>query len=196
MNCEAPAQLILDAVQRGDVNQVRHLLSEFLLQNGDRIRAIARRKLTHATRSIYDSEDVLSTVLRRMDEFAAQGRFDPTSEDDIWGLIAVIARNAAVSRVRLVARLNQLVGEDGQYGQLVLARAEACRSDDEAAVLVTQLSMWLPDAEARQLFTLRLRGAAHPVVATVLNITPAAARQRWKTIKDLLLQRMREEGWL
>lgn len=193
MDREIPTQSILDAVQRGDIEQVRMLLSDFLLAHSDHIRTIARRKLTQAARSVYDSEDVLSTVLRRMDAFVAERRFAPASEDDIWGLIAVIARNAAVSRVRLVARLNQLLSEDGEYGRMVLARAEACRSDREADLLVMQLSTWLPDAASRQLFNLRLRGAAHPAAAAILQITPEAARQRWKTLKDLLLERMRRE---
>lgn len=196
MDCDTPAQTILNAVRSGDVDTVRLRLPEFLLTNEDRIRSIARRKLTQATRAVYDSEDVLSTVLRRMDAFVADGRFAPTSEDEIWGLIAVIARNAAVSKVRLVSRLNQLISEDGEYARLFLDRAAACETDDEAAMLVTRMSMWLPDAASRQLFNLRLRGAAHPAAATLLQITPAAARQRWKTIKDLLVERMRTEGWL
>jgi hypothetical protein len=65
------------------------------------------------------------------------------------------------------------------------------RSDDEVTLLVHRMLSCLESADDRQLLVMYLRGAAHTVIADLLNITPDACRQRWRTTRCLLHERLR-----
>src|SRR4051812_6797758 len=79
----------------------RAMVAQYLMENGDRIRAIARRKLTTRTKSVFDSEDVLSSVLRCLDALASRGGLLVQTEEELWALVATVTRNNAVNRTRL-----------------------------------------------------------------------------------------------
>src|SRR5262249_12533541 len=80
--------------------QVREMIAAYGLENKERVRAIARRKLTPTSRRVFDSEEVLSSVLRRLDGMAVRGTLRPHSEAELWALIEAIARNTTVSKIR------------------------------------------------------------------------------------------------
>jgi DNA-directed RNA polymerase specialized sigma24 family protein len=164
------------------------------LDNSERIRAIARRKLTTWTRAVYDSEEVFSSVLRRMDMMAVDGRLRPRSEGELWALIAAITHNCAVSRTRLIERARELLTDDGPLAYEMMKRFNRCTGDDEAGILVTRMMMALSQSHERQMLDLQLRGAGHAAIASLLGITVAASRQRWKSICDRLREWFKDEA--
>lgn len=176
----------------GDARAQRQAIAAWVLDNQDQIRAIARRKLTRSTRSVFDSEDILSSVLRRLDGMAQRGRLQPRNEDELWALVAAIARNTALSKTQLIERVRARVSEDGPYAQEVLRRLNACADDDEATLLVHRMMHTLKQGPDRQILAMMLRGASHRAIAAFLGTTEAASRQRWKRIRDELCERFRE----
>ena len=157
----------------------RNQAAEFVLRYETRIRQIARRKLTQATRGAFDSEDVVASVLRRVDQLAANGTLCPENEAELWSLIKTIASNTAVSKTRLIERTRFLLTEDDAYAYYLLQRLNACTTDDEAQLLVLRMAHALPSERSRQIFFLRLRGATHAAIAGVLSIGEGACRQQW-----------------
>jgi DNA-directed RNA polymerase specialized sigma24 family protein len=172
---------------------VRGAIAEYVLEHGQRVRAIARRKLTRATRAVHDSEEVLSSVLRRLDGMAAEGRLQPASEQELWALIAVIARNTAVSKTRLIEIAQTLLTDGGPFAYEMVRRLNACRGDEEATVLMYRLMASLPDATDRQVFGLRYRGAGHAAIGGLLGISEDAARKRWSAVCRKLFDAFGEE---
>jgi RNA polymerase sigma factor (sigma-70 family) len=161
----------------------RQQIAEFLVQRQDKIRALARQHLGGHIGRFADSEDVFSSVCRRLDGVAAVGGLRPRHADEVWALAAAIVSNAAIDRSRMLSRLrSREVQTDGpDLGGLV----ERCQNDDQAALLFHRMVEAL-DGDDRQVFMLRVRGASHEVIAQQLNTSVDAARQRWSRIAHTL----------
>jgi DNA-directed RNA polymerase specialized sigma24 family protein len=171
----------------------RESVAEFVRTNQHLIRSLAREKLTKVTRSVEDSEDVLSSVFRRMDAMVHQGRVRPRSESELWALVRQMTQNTACTKTRLEERHIEMVGEDGEYAEMVLRRMKACDSDEEAALIIHRLAMKIQDSVDRQLFFLRSRGVTHRAAAQLLGISADAARKRWERTRESLRAKMDED---
>lgn len=168
-------------------------VARFVAERREQIRALARQRLAARVRNLYDSEDVYSSVARAMDELAARERLRPANEAELWGLIAAITRNNAITKVRLAARARAMIEEDGEYARELLKRAESCESDGDSVALCLRMMVSLENSADRSLFAMRLRGASHKVTADALRIDEATCRQRWKAIRDRLAETFKEQ---
>lgn len=166
------------AYRLGESEAIRCAIARFILDNQSKIRSIARTRLA-TPRTVFDSDEVLATVLRRIDLLVVNGGFAPCSEHDVWGLISTTANNSSLGKASLTHRALSLVKDDGEYAKFMLAQLEACRDDDDAVSLVTRLMLQLSDDTDRQIIGLRLRGASHRVVAGMLGLTEVVVRARW-----------------
>lgn len=177
--------------ERGD-SPARAALARFILENEAKVRAIARRKLP-SNQGVFDSEDVVSSVLRRLDTMAQSGVFAPRSAEELWGLIKAIACRTAVDRRRLIERARNFLTEDGPYAYELLKRLNASPTDDDALMLVLRIMMSIKNQTDRQLFALLHRGASHRAIAAALNLpSEEASRQRWCALRRDLAQRFAE----
>ncbi len=174
------------------VGALREAIAAYVLSHQDRVRAIARRKLTASARQVFDSEEVVSSVLRRLDGMAMRGSLRTTSEAELWGLIRAIAQNTAVSKTQLIERTRDLLTEEGAYAQRLLERLDACDGDDEATLIVQRMLLSFKDATDRQLLVLIMRGATHKAIGGLLGISEEASRARWKKARDALNTRFAE----
>lgn len=179
-------QDILSATEQGDIEGVRGKLARFVLLLAPEIRAAARRKLTKSARTVTDSEDVLSTVLRRVDRLVTEGCFRPQSDEDIHGLVMTVARNAAISKTRLAERAKRLLREDGDYTWWLVRRSEMCRTDEDASSLLNRMMWYLSSERERQVFALRLRGASHRTIGQLLGVSETAVREQWRRMRQEL----------
>jgi DNA-directed RNA polymerase specialized sigma24 family protein len=170
----------------------RGAIARFLIDHQDRIRAVARRKLSANARTVFDSEDVFSSVLRRVDTMVESGTLRPRSVAELWALIDTITRNNAINRTRLIERARALLSDEGAYAQSLLDRLCRYSTDDEATILLYRMMGCLRDDTDRQVLTLHLRGATHRAIASLLNISEDASRQRWRTIRNLLQEKFSE----
>jgi DNA-directed RNA polymerase specialized sigma24 family protein len=167
----------------------RDAIASYVVRHAERIRAIARRKLPRTTRRVCDSEDVLSSVLVRLDQMAARGTLRLESERELWGLIEAIASNTAVSKVRMISRAQNLLTEDSAYAYELLKRLNNCPGDDEALLLLLRMTASLKNPVDRQVLTLMHRGASHRAIADLLGFSVDASRQRWMRIREELCAR-------
>lgn len=164
----------------------RERVADYLRGKEQEIRSVARRRLTRNTRGTHDSEDVYSSVLRRLDELASRGEVRPRSESELWALAKTIASNTAVSKTRLAERARALVAEDGSYARSLLDRLQAANGDDEAMLLLLRLAQSCDNSDDRQILFLRMRGAGYKVIAETLGISSDACRQRWRVLRAKL----------
>lgn len=167
----------------------REYVATFVLARKELIQSIARSKLTPKAGTVYDSEDVVSSVLRRVDDLARRGKLAPGCESELWALIKVIATNTALGKTRLIARSRHWVSENPEYAAHVSGLLNACETDDEAHLLVYRMAGSLDDRADRQLFLLQVRGAGHRAIAEVMRISEEACRQRWSRVCRQLRER-------
>jgi hypothetical protein len=85
-----------ERMRRGD----RAAVAEFLAAPGPAIRARVRHKLGRRVRRVFDSEDILSTVSRRLDGLVADRRLEASEARQMWALIQSIARHATWEKVQ------------------------------------------------------------------------------------------------
>ncbi len=182
-NSEKPASAV--GLILGDRDQI----AQFVLRHKDAIRNVARRKLSGETRRVFDSEDIMATVLRRVDLLARNGAIRANSEAEMTSLIMTIATNASISKFRLIKLARSRLGEESDFFQEFVRRLNACRDDDEAHALVFQLFDALESSEDRRIYLLRLRGVGHNAIGQMLGISEEASRQRWQRIRKTLAAR-------
>jgi DNA-directed RNA polymerase specialized sigma24 family protein len=172
----------------------REHIADFVLRHEDRIRAIARRKLPTEARSVFGTEDVFSTVARRVDALAAKGLLRAESEAQLWALVSRVVENVSLERGRLVESTASRTGDDAAFWADISRDLRRCRDDNEAFVLVFEMMSAMTDAADRQIFLLRLRGVSHRVIAQQLGATEDAVRQRWVVIRRTLRESFSPQG--
>lgn len=180
------AEDVLRTYRTESAELLRPVVARFVLQNQHEIRIVAKARLFSTMRSVCDTDELMATVLRRIDQFVHRGMFAPKEPGDVMALVRTVAHNTATSKIRLTQRARAMVREDGQYAQMLLDRLNQCPDDDDAATLITRLMLAIPTWTDRQIFSLRLRGTTHKVAAQAAGITEATARKRWSATMDLL----------
>lgn len=182
---QAPANDLVIRIRSGD----REAAARYLLDNSNLLRRRVRGRLSPGLRAIFGSEDIVSTVGRRLDEYVRRGLPEIESERDLFALVMRMALNAIVDKERMISRLRRVERGEEVFARQMLrhlqgADPQACAMRFESAVeraLQAQggdtdrkiLWMWLMDWRLKDI------GAA-------LAMNPPAVRERWKRIKERL----------
>jgi DNA-directed RNA polymerase specialized sigma24 family protein len=184
---------LIARMRAGDRDAAAELVREY----GDLIRRRIRGKLNSSMRRLFDSQDILSSVSRRLDRYVRSGRVDAVDQAQLWSLVFKIAEVTVVDRARAFERLNAVEGEDSPVAHELLRRMErAERAEPNGSEIVLEkayLSLASPDD--REMLTLWLADTPMFRIAETLRITPAAARQRWRAVRSHLKHNL-ESGTL
>lgn len=166
----------------------RQAAAEFMVEYGPLLRRRVRGKLGAAMRRLFDSQEILSTVGRRLDRYVRVGGLEAESPGQLLQLVFRMAEGAVIDKVRVFKRLERVEGEDSQFAQRFASRLEEADTDtpDGAVISLDAAMRSLTSDIDRQILTMWLNGTQHSVIAWDLGMTPAAVRQRWKTIRDRL----------
>ena len=175
---------LVDRLRRGD----REAAAEFVREYGDLIRRRIRGKLSSSMRQLFDSQDILSTITRRLDRYVRNGRVRAVDEAQLWSLVFKITEVAVVDRMRAYERLKAVEGEDSPIAQALLSRMdEAEQAEPNSSELVLeQVYSTLSNPIDRELLTLWLADTPMFRIAAMLNTTPGAIRQRWQALRTRL----------
>lgn len=183
-----PVGELLARMRAGD----RDAAASFLVNYGDLIRRRVRGKLGASVRRMFDSMDILSTIGRRFDRYVRDGKLQAVDEPQLWALLFRMAEAAVIDKVRIVKRLQIAEGEDGAIARELLQRIEAAenRADEGAEIVLEKALAALRTDDDRTVLTLWLADWPLFRIAEAMGITPAAARQRWHSIRILLKQKL------
>ncbi len=173
--------VLLQQMRDGD----RSAAAAFVTRYGARIRRRIRQKLSPAMRRIFDSQDILSTLGRRLDMFVRSRSVRATSEAQLWALVYRIADNAVVDKARVFRRLEEVETEDGPFAHDLLRRLRTAqeRANDGAEVEISSVMEFIKDPIDRQILHLWLLGTRHLVIAEFVELAPTAVRKRWQEIR-------------
>ncbi len=167
----------------------RHALADFLTSYGPMIRRRVRGKLRASVRRLYDSQDILSTVSRRLDAYVRSGKFQARSEDEFWGMVFKVAQHSLVEKARIVEALRTKEGEDSEFAVWMLGRLNSPSQSDElgsGSLELDDLLDILKTDDDRTIARMWAGGANHTQIATHLGVDDAAVRQRWHRIRQTL----------
>jgi RNA polymerase sigma factor (sigma-70 family) len=179
---------LLCRMRRGD----REAVAQFLTCYGPYIRRRVRGKLSPSMRRLFDSQELLSTLGRRLDRYVQSGRFEAMSDPQFWALVLRIVDHAMIDKRRMMRRLARVEGEDSPVAQALLVRLQqAERMPDRTAEMeLSEVMQRLKTPVERQIVSLWLSGRSLRVIGDYLGLSPEAMRQRWQTIRNRLRQEL------
>jgi len=124
-------------------------------------------------RRLFDSQDMFSTVLRRLDQRIRNGRIEADGEKQLIALLHKIASGAFADRARrtdLDDRLLAAAARDRPVCGDGVARGDL---PDTAALLAA-----VPDEADRELLILRSMGVEYDTIGVLQETRPEALRKR------------------
>lgn len=178
------AAALLRRMRRGD----REAAFRFVEQFGDLIRRRVRGKLNSGMRRIFDSQEILSTVGRRLDRYVMEGQLRADSEPQLWSLLFRMIDAALVDKARTYRRLRRVEDEDSEFASRLLARMQERdrNSNDGGEIELEAAFRSLRSDVDREVLALWLNDVPHTRIAEEISSTPDAVRQRWRSIRDHL----------
>ena len=181
---DSDVQELLERMQGGD----RGAAAAFITRYGSRIRRRIRGKLSPGMRRIFDSQEILSTLGRRLDYYVRSGKLVAASEGQLWSLVLTMANNAVVDKARVFRRLERVEDDDGAFAYELSSRlreAEQARSVGAEVEIESALKL-LDDRTDRMILSMWLTGTQHKTIAGYVDLAPTAVRKRWQKIKTTL----------
>jgi DNA-directed RNA polymerase specialized sigma24 family protein len=178
------ADLLLMRMRAGD----RDAAAEFLTHFGPRIRRRVRGKLPTAVRRLFDSQEIMSTLGRRLDKVVRSGQIRASSLPELWGLVFRITDHSVIEKARLFRSLETREGEDGPIAHQMLERLKQAeqREEDGPLIEVDAALRSLESGVDREILSLWLMGNSQADIAQTVGLAATAVRKRWEKIRGKL----------
>lgn len=165
----------------------RSMIAAFMLENGPRIRRRVRGKLGTILRRTVDSEDILSTVIRRLDRFAASGKVRAISEGELWSLITRITDAAIADKLRKKHATGRAdTGLLSELGEPAWGGEPDHEQEHPERVFDVLEEIKLHNGSDAEIASLWARGLSHSAIAACLGQETHRVRSRWQLIKRRL----------
>lgn len=169
----------------------REAAATFICRHQEKLIRRIRGKLRvgNQLRRVFDSQDIASTIGRRLDAMVDDGKLRAKSESELWALLAEMMEHALVDKHRLFRRNETARRGDHSFVHAMSEKQTAAAEVRTRPELdLARLGRVLDDATDEQILELRSKGAQFDVIAPVVGLSPDAARQRWRKIKRSLRQ--------
>lgn len=182
-----------------NVDEHREIAATFIVENSSRIRRRIRGKLGTLIRRTTDSEDIVSTVARRLDRYVASGRARAVSEGELWGLATKMIDAAIADYLRKAHRRARYEEQrrstrDGLTARASVGPASGGGPGVSAEEVLRDLARNGQEGD-REIAYMYARGRSHAQIARALTKGEDRVRNRWQTIKRRLRgSRDREVG--
>jgi DNA-directed RNA polymerase specialized sigma24 family protein len=168
----------------------REALGQFLTQYGPLIRRRVRGKLRASMRRLFDSQDILSTLSRRLDSYVRDGKFQARSEEEFWSMVFTVAHNSVAEKARIVESLRVKEGEDSVFAGWMLGRMRTPESPpaEEAgpSLEFDDVLAMLKSEQDRTITRLWATGSNLAQIAAHLGVGESLVRQRWHRIREVV----------
>lgn len=195
------------ATQSGDLIETEQLLTrfrsgdaeavgEFLHRYGPLVRAHYRRKIGRSMQRLVDSQDLLSTIARRLCQRVQSQRVEAANSKQLWALVYRIGNDALIDRVKITSRLRSLEDAESPFVHALRSRlsGERVGSASEFAEELAQILEALPAHTDRELLIHWLHGESLSAIGDALGLSAAATRQRWRRLRSSLRDHWERDG--
>lgn len=187
-------QHLLKAMGNGE----RQAAAEFVTRYGPRIRRRIRGKMRASMRRLFDSQDILSTLSRRLDAYVHGGRFEARSEDELWGLVFKIAERSVAEKARIWKALSESDGHQDRLARQCGGAGEPVGQSQSADPWeneeLEELLECIPQQVDRQIARLWARDLSSEVIASELQLSVESVRVRWTRTRARLKEQFIKVG--
>ena len=157
---------------------LRDRAAELLLSQRDKINRRIHSRMLQSARKITDTEEVLSTALRRLDSLIVKGSMRAQSDAQLFALVHQVIERTIREKARNARRLKrrELLAEE----LAASARVEGIVPTQDLLVRIGRLAN---DATDKEIALLRARGIRLHEIAESLGMPDAVVRKRWSRLK-------------
>ena len=173
------------------LSRLRDQAAELVEQQRASILNRIHRLIGNDARRVTDTEDVLSTTLRRVDRAIAQGTFEAQSDAQFFAFVHGVIERSILEKARDSRRLT--------HRELIAERLKAIstvqnkESRTFTAEQTEHIGRAIKDPVDREIVLLRGRGIKFAVIAETMGMTPFAVRKRWSRIRLTVQQYIEEQ---
>ncbi len=168
----------------------RGAAATFMERYAPLIRRRIRGRLSAGMRRLFDSQEIMATLVRRLDAMVADGRLDVRGERQLVSLVLTMAEHAVIDKARMFARLRAVESDDAAVANAILRRLNHSDPSEAADVAVADLFDVLEDPTDRQILSLWLTGTQHNITAEIVGLSAPAVRKRWQSIRAKLREHL------
>ena len=159
----------------------------FVDRYGQRIRRRVQGRLRPYVRRLFDSQEIISTVARRLDLLVRAGKLQAATDGQLWSLVFTIAENAVIDKTRLFDRLLAIESSSAVGAHMTqCAPRTTSEHDRRQPEDIARAFSALQDGIDREILSLWLQDTPHLITARLVGLSPAAVRKRWEVIKRRL----------
>ena len=170
---------LLERIRQGD----RQAAAEFVARSAPLIRRRFRGKIARSLRTLFDSDDLLATISRRLDDLVRRRELTATSEAQLWALLARLATNSVSEHARHDLRGNP----DPGASRPTPLSAGSHEMKPDAAVLEPLLEQCLAELSSeidQRTLRMRLEQRTHAQIAASEGVSVETARKRWQRVRS------------
>lgn len=175
---------LLLRMQNGD----KDAAGAFIARYQGRILRRVSQQLGRASRRIFDSQDIFSTLSRRLVQYVHNGQMTAPDVPRLMALITVMTKNAVLDKLRIIRRLERTEGPDSEFAVMMLDRiraADANRIDGGDREIQRYVEL-LDSQTDRDILTLWLLNESFVMIADELDLDAPTVRKRWQRIRAKL----------
>lgn len=185
---------LLGRMRSGD----REAAALFMAHYGDRVRRRVSGKLSSGMRRLFDSQEIMSTVARRLDRCVSGGEMIAAGPEQLWELVFRIAQNSVIDKGRIYRRLQRTEGPDQAFAvqlrtKLQEAESEAGAGPDASELELDAVFRRLPEPLDREILAGWLRGLSFEAMSQELDMRVDTVRKRFLRIKRRLRSELAAE---
>lgn len=164
-----------------ELGQRRERAAKLVYEQRDTIKSRIHRMIGNQARLVTDTEDVLSTALRRVDSLISRGQDQAQSDEQFFALVHGVIDRCIKEKSRNASRL--------RARELVAQRLREERWDrqpDPRVMTSEQLEhigRSIPDPLDRQIILLRGRNLSFESIAQAMRLEPGTVRKRWSRLR-------------
>jgi RNA polymerase sigma factor (sigma-70 family) len=172
------ASVVIKIVASTPTYEDRELVASLFERHAPLLRSRIRRSLSPSVRRLFDSQDLLSTLRRRVDSMAAKGEILAQSEEQFVALILTMARHATVDKARIAKRLHETPFTDDGWEP----PAELVETQNLEELFAEIFRVLSPDDTL--LVNLWLQDVPREQTAELLGCTTGSVSHRWRRIRE------------
>lgn len=165
--------------QETEVVVLRRRAAELLIAQRDGVNRRIHSRMMSQARKVSDTEDVLSTALRRLDSLILSGRARARTDAELFALVHEVIERSIREKARNARRLKrreQIASEllaQSQYQAIVPSQE-----------LFQRLGQLARDEIDKEIAILRARGLRFHEIAESMGLPDTVVRKRWSRLKS------------
>ncbi len=190
-NTQPPSNENCFPQNQGDDHQRAHAAQLVERQRATLLSRI-HRLLGDDARRVTDTDDILSTALRRIDTAIQQGSLEAQSERQFYAFVHGVIERTILEK----ARKSQRLTARERIAQVMKVHISPPVIEQRVIVSeeLNQIGEMITDPIDREIILLRGRDLSLADIAKAMDMTPAAVRKRWSRIRTMVREYIKENS--